>query len=472
MQGVERTKLLCFLDDEYGRDVEMVLPVLYFAERYLHCDIKFAFAWNAHEIYLQRPDIVYLPNAIGSPFYHQLAKYAADQNITLFAQISEGNFRTDGSFDYWGYNKDHHIYQDYLCLWSKRTYDYMLKELPQYKEKLAFTGATGFDRYKIYAFEKKESFLKRKNLPPFRKIIGYAGWAFGKIYNAQGRQEVSVLINDFNWLEKQMLLVESILKEAIVNNPDTLFILKRHPNEANPSIVDDGRNEMNRLKDYPNVIYITEKENIHDLISVSDIWLGFETTSALEAWLMKDIPTILINPEPEFNRDKLYQGSVIVKNYQELQELINEYYSKGSIESFQIDDLVKKRGKLISDTIGFSDGFNHIRTGFYLRKAIEEGRFKPKKYQFKLKFLFRYLLIYVGKYFYNKTVFFKLPKFKKSIWILERYKLERVRHFRNEYWPYLENFYKNHKIEERFNNGTLFQSLALEDKNLLKHKSQ
>jgi hypothetical protein len=454
-----KIKLLCLLDDDYGRDVEIVLPVLYFAERYLNCDLSFAFAWNAHEIYRQKPDVVFIPNATGSPFYHQIAKYAVEQNIRVFALESEGNFRTDDSFDYWGYNPDKYFYQDYICLWSKRTCDFLLDKLPQFKENIVLTGATGFDRYRIYEFEDREDFLKRKNLTGFKKIIGYAGWAFGKIYNAQGREEISLLIQDFKWLEAQMLFVESVLKKAIENNPDILFILKRHPNEANPSIVEEGPNEMNRLKNYPNVIYITEKENIHDLINVSDIWLGFETTSALEAWLLKDIPTILINPEPDFNRDKLYMGSVLVKDYNQLQILIDEFYSKGKVESFYAEELKNCREWLIQDTIGYSDGFNHIRTGYYLQKTIEKIDPTKHRYKFKIKFFIRYLLIYFGKFFFKKEVFIKLPKFKKAIWILERYKLEKIKFYINNYWPYLDRYHEKNQIKRKLNDGTLYSEL-------------
>jgi surface carbohydrate biosynthesis protein len=279
--------------------------------------VEFSFIWNIHDIYRKKPDLILMANTIGSRLHFKVSKYAHENGIKIFALISEGNFRTDGSFDYFGYNADKTFYQEYICHWSKRTKEFFDKELPSLQHKNIITGATGFDRYKIYQFEERDEFLKRYNLPRYKAVIGYAGWAFGKIYNQQGRDELRTYFQDLDkglkWMDQQMKEVESMLRAAIEKFPQVLFILKRHPNEANPTITTEHPNEMIALREYPNVLYITWTENLHDLINVCDLWTAFESTTALEAWLI-DKETIYLNPDPDFNRDTTYLGTPISRN--------------------------------------------------------------------------------------------------------------------------------------------------------------
>jgi hypothetical protein len=294
-------------------------------------------------------------------------------------------------------------------------------------------------------------------------VIGYAGWAFGKLFNKQGRSEIKYLHknnpNRLKWMEEQMYLVEDILKTTIRNNPDTLFILKRHPNEANPSIVGEGMNEMLRLRDYPNVLYLKEEENIHDLISISDLWLAFESTTVMESWIMKENPTILINPDPDFKRDQLFRGSVIARSQTDLQKYIDEFYRMGRIADFESSQLKRNRQELIRNTIGYGDGFNHVRAGYYLEKALQKVRRNEKKHIFSFSHFIKYILLHIGKYFYIKPIFEKLPKFKKTIWVFDRYRLSNLEKLQKQYWPYLEKFYRKHKIAEKYRDGSLAKTL-------------
>jgi len=460
MNKPKRYRILCYLDDDIGRDLEIVIPVIYFAEKLLNCQVEFAFVWDVHAIYRKKPDLVLLSNSMGSPLNFQISRYAHKNNIPVFALISEGNFRTDGTFNYWGYNKDKEFYEDFICLWSDRTYDFLSTELPSYKDKMVITGATGFDRYQIYHFINRKKFLAIKNLEGYKKVVVYAGWSFGKMYNKQGRTEIKYLHKNnpdrIKWMEEQMYIVEEMLKTAIENNPDTLFILKRHPNEANPSIVKESMNEMIRLQDYQNVLYVKQNENIHDLISISDLWMAFESTTVMESWLMKDNPTILLNSDPEFKRDNLYKGSLIARNSNELQSYFNEFYNTGSINEFYTPELLETRNQLIKDTIGFGDGFNHVRAGVYLAKSLALIDPETTK-DIRLSFtnLVRYMLLHIGKYFYIEKLFRRLPKFKKTIWIFERFRLKSIPKIKQLYYTYLDEFYKENKILDKWLDGTV-----------------
>ncbi len=464
----EKIKALCFFDYDKGRDVEILMPLLYFGEKYLNIEVKKAFIFDIDKIRREKPDIVILANTIGSQNHHYIAKYAYENGIKVFALISEGNFRTDGTFNYWGYNTDKKFYQEYICHWSKRTKEFLSRELPQYKDKMVLTGATGFDRYKIYDFETKESFLKRYGLTQYKKIIGYAGWAFGKLYNPTGLMEIRNTHKEnadarIKWMKQQQKLVEGILRQAVENNPDILFILKRHPNEKHPHLTQPDNNEMVNLSHYPNVLYLTNEEDVHTLISVSDIWTAFESTTTIEAWMMKDMPTIFINPDPDFKRDINYKGTVIVKSYEELQQKINEYYETGKVAEMYLPQKIEARKEIVENVIGFADGMNHIRAGYYLMQTVKKVTPNAtKKVKIHPLFLTRFIMLNILRHFYQKTLFEKIPRLKKTVWVFDRYKLKNIEPLKEKYYKYLDRFHSQNKIPEKISDSNFWKKLLHE----------
>ncbi len=443
---IRKHNILCFLDSDSGRDVEIVMPVIAFAEQYLNSTVHLGFTWDLDIMYRLKPELVMLPNTVGSKLYFEISQYAHQQNIPVFALTSEGNIRTDGSFYYWGYNTDKTFYQKYLCCWSGRTRDFLRSELPEIAERIVFTGATGFDRYRIFNFAEKHPFLSKAGKGSYKKVIGYAGWAFGKLSNEQGIEEVLHYFkgdrSGLKWMENQMLEVEAILKTLIEKNPDILFILKRHPNEANPSITVEGQNEMNRLQHYDNVWYVNDRTtNIHDLISVSDLWMSFESTTAMETWMMGYKPTIFLNPDPDFNRDPTYKGTVMVESSIAAQRLIDEFYQSGRIQAFDVEEKVAARKEIIEYTIGSDDGLNHVRAGYYLEKTLPvENR---AKYFRKQKYLLMNYLMRLGSLVYYKPLFLGLPKFKKTTWIFDNFRLKKATVRKKEYLSQTQRFYQN-----------------------------
>lgn len=454
-----KTKVLCFTDDAVGRDVEMLLPIRYFSERFLDCEFYHALNIDIHQIYKIKPDVILQANTIGSNLYFEISKIAHEENIPLFALISEGNFRTDGSFDYWGFNHDKKFYQDFICCWSERTASFLKTKEPDYSNKIVVTGGVGFDRYTIYKFLLRSDFLKKYNKPKYSKVIGYAGWAFGKLDHERGRSELLFWARGdkqkLNWIKEQRCLTRDILKQAIVNNPDTLFVLKQHPQENAPERPEPVKNEMSELTGYENVLYLCSEEAIHDLISVSDLWTCFESTTALETWLMGK-QTIFINPEPDFNRDLLYKGSPLAKTYTDFQSMIDEFYSTGKIAEFTDAEKVRQRDELIKNIIGFGDGFNHIRASQYFAKTVSKSKIKNQKFKFHFWHWMVFILIRIAAPFYNRRFFSKLYKLKKHLWVFENYKMEKLHQLYAKYVPFYVEFYTEHRIAERFSNGTLF----------------
>lgn len=470
MNENKKIRVLCFTDDAVGRDVEMLLPIRYFAENFLNCEFYHALNIDIHQIYKIKPDIILQANTIGSNLYFEISKIAHEQNIPLFALISEGNFRTDGSFNYWGFNRDNKFYQEYICCWSERTANFLKEKEPEYKNKIVVTGGVGFDRYSIYEFMKKDEFLQKYNKNNYKKVIGYAGWAFGKLDHKRGREELLYWAKGdeqkINWIEEQRQLVRDILRNAIEENDDTLFILKQHPQENAPERPEPVKNEMSELANYENVIYLCNEESIHDLISVADIWTCFESTTALESWLMGK-QTIFINPDPNFNRDPLYKGSALAKDYPELKNFINQFYISGKIEQFFSEEKENQRKKLIKDIIGFGDGFNHIRAGYYFQKTIERYLKEEKKpvYKFHFWHWLVYVLIRIAGPFYNRNIYSKLWKFKKHLWVFENYKMEKLEKLYSKYQKYFSQFYGKNDLYKKISDQNRLVKIV-EGKNL------
>ena len=456
-----KTKVLCFTDDAVGRDVEMLLPIRYFAERFLNSEFYHALNIDIHQIYKIKPDVILQANTVGSNLYFEISRIAYKQNIPLFALISEGNFRTDGTFNFWGFNRDKIFYQDYVCAWSERTAEFLNAQVPEAKDKIVLTGGVGFDRYTIYKFMQKEIFLRKYNKIQFNKVIGYAGWAFGKLEYKRGIEELTSFFkgdaSKLKWVELQRDTIKNILEQTIINNPDILFILKQHPQENAPERPEPVKNEMSELADFENVVYLSSEESIHDLISVSDIWTCFESTTALESWLMGK-QTIFINPEQDFNRDLLYKGSALVHSSEEFQKLIDEFYSLGKIEKFFEADKDSMRKELIKNIIGFGDGMNHIRAAHYFEQTLNRSQAADhrQQYKFHLWHWLVFILIRIAGPFYNRSFYSRLYKVKKHLWVFENYKMNKLYALYEKYIPFFEAFYEKNQIENKFLSNKLF----------------
>ncbi len=429
----------------------------------MRAEVKTKFLWDLLYIWIWKPDVILLPNIKGHHMYLEIAAFAKKNNITLLALESEGNFMTDGSYNYWGYNTKKTIYQEWLTTWSERTKNY-LKRIMNEKDhdKMIVTGGTGFDRYVFEKFMTKKEFLSKYNFGKYKKVIGYAGWGFGKIYGTHKDQSF-LYLNDWKpreealkWIESQRVFVRDILETTIKNNSDTLFIFKKHPKENYESDPHEGLNEMNELLHYDNVIYLKNEESIADLINVSDLWIAFESTTAMESWMLGKT-TLLINSEPEFPRSSPYWASVIVDKAKDLQHCIDEYYSNGSIKQFL--EKAELQDQAIKDSIGFADGLNHLRTMFHFKKSIPKTREK-RKVSLSMRHLRLYLLMHLGRFFYNKSLFLKLPKFKKTVYVFENRKMPGFEERKNTLFQYLDDFYKKEGIgkELREDNWTRFSN--------------
>lgn len=445
---MQKKKGICFLVSNESRDFHLLIAIIYYLEKYENFDISFEFIWDAYKIKTIKPELVVLPNERGSDLYFQVAEYCKNNKILVLSHDSEGNFNSTIDFNFWGYNKLKNIVCPIIYTWNDRIKQFLLTKYKLDEQRFCISGAPGFDKYKYLTKINKADFLKKYNLEHYTKVVGYAGWAFGKLYN----KELPDLLFNINmeldagkkWLSEQRDLVEECLETAIKTFPNVLFILKKHPRENFESDFRDSKNEMNQLEHYPNVLYLKDQEEIQDLIQISDLWMAFESTSIMEAWLL-NVPTLMINPDPNFTRSNIFQGSAIVKNPTQISNALNQFFNDNNDSLYFQPKILEHRNAIIKNSIGFDDGFNHLR----VIKAIKPFLGNIKKsdhYSLKFSFLIKYLLLHIGKVFYIKSIFQKNAKLKKTIWIFENYKLEKIKAGRHKAYNDLDKFYLKNKL--------------------------
>ncbi|MEN9997726.1 MAG: hypothetical protein RI922_716 [Bacteroidota bacterium] len=451
----------CFLVSNEARDFYLLAPIIYYLENFENYSVSFEFIWDAHKIRKKRPDLVILPNSRGHLLYYQVAKYCVENEILVFNHDSEGNFNSKIDYDFWAYNADRKNLCPIQFTWNQRIKDYLINKYQLSESIVKVSGAPGFDKYAYLKPIDREALLKKHGYSSFKKVVGYAGWAFGKLYNP----EINDVLSNINkpgdtgkkWLEEQRDIVENALKAAIEKYSDVLFILKKHPRENFESDYRDSRNEMNQLANYPNVFYLKDEIEIQDLIQISDLWMAFESTSIMEAWLL-NIPTLIINGDASFNRVDLHTGSLHATNSEEVLKAFDELYSNNNIAYFNGPEVVKKRNAIFSNSIGFADGLNHLRSMQAFKPYLADDSVKNRP-SINWKFFRLYWLLHVGKYFYVPSIFKMLPKLKKTVWVFENYSLEKIKKQKREVYKDLDLFYAKQNLPSKIKNGSIWGEL-------------
>lgn len=368
------------------RDLHIVTPVLLYLEKHYNLRTKSKSMFQGfYYIWKYRPKLLLASNLEGATINHCIGFSASRLGIKVVSLISEGNVKEENSEQYlWGWNEKKKMYADKKILWSYRSKELFLKKNPELKNKLSVSGATGFDRYSLLKFVDKEKFIKENSLA-FTKVVGIAAWGFDHFWGEYFEQQKGDFENIYSESQIEMFRndlfkLQEIYRELVTNNPDILFILRYHP-----GTIDLCKNEFYKIREMSNV-FISDrstnlKYNISDLINISDLWIAYESTTALEAWLLKK-QTFLINPtRSDFIRENVHKGSPVVKDSKQAQKLIDEFFLSGSIKSFE--RLEKYREQIIKDTIEWDDGKNHERAA---KEVIEVWNEPHRKIKFPIKF--------------------------------------------------------------------------------------
>jgi hypothetical protein len=346
-----------------SRDQQMVILVCNYLD-YMGHKVKHGTIFDGYYmLWKYRPRLLFLANSIGAVRNFQLMKTASRMGMLGASMISEGNFKE--GFEnvnqfVWGWNKDKTLYEDVCMQWSKRTKKLTLDYSPYIKNKIKVSGGVGFDVYKISKNINPDLFLRKYTKEKYIKRIGVGCWDFGAYYEKDHRYKLNCkryTLKEIDRFRKDQNSFNRILSKIISKNPDILFVLKEHPGAVG------GRkaSAIDGLEKFENTLIIKNEESVFDCINISDFWIVYESTTAMEAWLLGK-QTCLLNPSgPDFPRDELYKGSICCSSHGELEATINSFYKNGELPGFKKLSSVRK--SLIKDIIQWGDGLNHVRAG-------------------------------------------------------------------------------------------------------------
>jgi hypothetical protein len=433
---LNRPTVMCIEWSTKGREFDMQLPLIYFFEKILGWNVEYKSAFNWPSIIKAVPDLILMSGVEGSKVGMEWARRIEKSKIPLFSQVTEGIFREENIEEFvFGHNKKKkHISQNMIMYWSFNSYLMAIKAFPKLKSKTRVSGAVGFDKYKLF----KTKYIKKKNQKT--KIIGYAAFDFNALIEDPRRINFrDIFINDVN-------NCSLILKDLALSLPDITFLVKPHPH-------DEGKIplEVRELQNLNN-IKIDFDISINDAIASSDIWLNYNSSTNLDAWLLDKPSITFLNDKKRIFSENNY-GSVMENDSMKIKDLIIEFYNNGRIKRF--DDLKEKRKKYIRRSIGYNDGMNHVRFMSFLKpyiESIEKG--KQKKGVWKLSLMEKvkgYIKHLVYTLSYNRPW---IPFIGRYSTFYKRFSLQELEKQKKKTFPKINIFYENNfdKIKYLYNN--------------------
>ncbi len=312
------------------------------------------------------PKLLFISGSIGTSIAFKMVKYAKSKNIKVLTLTSESQALSKKDFvkndSFWGDNTDNFLYEDVNLVWSQKHYENAVKYWPEIKEKVKVGGGIGFDNYVLSPQKNKNKFLKKYKKEGFQKIVGFGCWAFDFINPKHINHSFCEKIfkkEDFSRFDEDREQSNQILINLVSNNPAILFLIKEHPgSDSHYYSATEG------LEEFKNVLLLKNEAPIFDCISVSDFWLSYESTTAIEAWVM-DKQTALINPTGvDFKgRTNVYKGQPNYRTFGVLQQAIDIFYRTKKLPNFDDEQYKQARQTIIKETIEWDDGLNHVRSG-------------------------------------------------------------------------------------------------------------
>lgn len=422
--------ILCLQFSPIGRDAEAMICLVWYLENIFGYTIKYGSMFDSeYLIDKHRPRALLLNNIAGSSFNVRAANYAYNHGVKVISLTSEGLFRKEEMDSFiWGNNMTKKINWHKMFVWSNYFLQMTKDYLPQYKEIFDVSGNLGLDRYIIYKFEDRKRILKKYKKNKFNKIIMYAGFNFGKFFDKKEMETLGYTKDYIEFHKEDMRKVKNILEKIINKNPEILFILKIHPGEKNLYM------EIDKDWKYQNILILKEEIPLAQLISICDLVLVYRSSITFEAYSMNKIVINILRPEPtRFYRQDDQMGNAVVKNYNQLQRMIDEYYSFNHIKAFDKKLMIRK--KLIINKADNIDGLNSKRTAEKINEFMKHQIRKRIK-TISLFGLLLHLILRLNK------ILMVIPKYKNSDILYKYNSFDQFYILKNRYYPYIKEFNK------------------------------
>lgn len=315
-----------------------------------------------------QPSVLYITNSVGAKFNIDIIKYAKSKGIKCITGMAEGNFNEAGIKQFfWGVNEGQVLHEDYTLLWNKYCLNLIKEYYPHLVNRVGVSGAIGFDRYRVVGKDQTTQIPIDHN--KYRFVVGVGCWNFDFTINDSycfrmfNGHEIS--IDELERFRTDRNLFNNEILKLIQDNPQTLFLLKLHPGCQGG----DFSSAIAGCRNFSNILIIKNEYSVYDCILRSDIWLTYESTTAVEAWLL-DIPTALLNPTgTDFPfREGFHEAQPNYETAEKWSNLIDLL-----VRGFEFEEFLKLknyRDRIIKEMIQWNDGLNHVRMGNEIVKLI------------------------------------------------------------------------------------------------------
>jgi hypothetical protein len=332
--------------------------------------------WDGFEtLYKHKPRLLFLMNPTGAVENFETMRYAHRRGLLGVGLIAEGIFQGNQAYldeMIWGWNVDKHIYEDIQLQWCRRTKDITVSFHPEVADKIAICGGVGFDNYKIKDQRvDRKALLDKYGKGRYTKTIGIGCFDFDIYYPFDKTYHTlvkNVYTDDvINRFRQDGLDFDRELSALARAHPDILFIVKFHPHAE----TEHQGAAVTGMKDLPNTLFLRNEEPLIECIGLSDIWIVYDSTTALEAELL-GVPSCHLNPSGrDFPRAIVNEGFPIYTNKDELSAAIDSFYMTGKLPG--MSELDAARRTVIERTIGWDDGLNHVRAGNAIIDLLESS---------------------------------------------------------------------------------------------------
>lgn len=416
----------------YGRDFEAFMLLKYHLEHEFNLNVRIESVRHLYWIDRIKPPVLVLTDTI-NPSNIIAAKYAVERGVFVATIQGEGIYNpTYGEDSLWGWNHGKEVIESLRLEWSERNRNFLIKYCPTYELRTVITGAGRFDRYRIYRFKDRSEFLEQYGKPDYQHVVAYAGYAFA-VTNPKRRQN-HLFLKHFT--EDQLELVKQDrdqlkcwLNQIVQDFPKVLFIFKLHPGD------DKATTELVLDRSYPNVIFLQNEEKIEDLINVSDLWLHYNSGSALEAWLLEKPTCAFVPNDTSFQRKGYEKGGIQLQTYDDLTEMLSNFINTSTLEGYE--ELLPFRQQIIKTYIGWDDGFNSLRAARTVAELFKSQSFASLKAA-SIGQRLQHIKIHLVRNWLSRRG--KLPKydgFHKGV----------IKKTMNVYYPQITSFVEKHSTQ-------------------------
>jgi hypothetical protein len=349
-----------------GRDREVATAICHTLRRRGFNVVEECIFNYRYHLLKYRPRLMYVADPTGARINHEASLFADRIGIPSVCVDAEGDYlSTTADKMFWGHIADRRLRQRLKLQWSSRARERALSVAPDTGGRLKVTGAVGFDRYRNDRFTSKGHWQRKYRFAQER-MVGVAGWTFDYL-SVPAERAARMRLYGTEAVERfdhDLGALRALLAELIRSRPETMFLLKLHP-----GLIDFSETEFVGLEELENVLVVKHEEAVGDCINACDVWMAYDSTTCIEAWLLGK-PTVFVNPSGgDFARSDNARGTPVLETLESVDAALSEHEASAHIAAF--DALESTRARLLSEMLGWVDGKNHLRAAHYIERLLE-----------------------------------------------------------------------------------------------------